>query len=59
MNDDYNAKCMDIVQDYIHYLNRDRLVKYCQTLATFYGMDDTEVINDVDALYIAEFGDLY
>lgn len=56
---EYNAVCVDIVEDYIEHLNRDRMMSQCQDLAETSGIDFTEVVDDVDLLYVNEYGDLY
>ena len=60
MNTDYyNAVCVEIVEDYIIYFNRDRMMSRCQDLANDCNVDYTEVLADVDLLYTNEYGDLY
>ena len=59
MNEYYNATCIEIVEDYVIHFNRDRMMSRCQDLANDCNVDVTEVVNDVDTLYIAEFGDTY
>ena len=56
---DYNTQCVNIVEDYILHLNRDIMMGKCQAVAETFSMDDTEVLNDVDSLFIEEYGDIY
>jgi hypothetical protein len=55
----YDSRVMNIVEHYSVYHNRDTLVELCTTLAEYYDRGVDEVINDVDLLYITEFGDTY
>lgn len=58
-NEDYNAEVDAIVEDYVLYLNTDRMLSRCVDLSEISDRTQEEVVADVDVLYCAEHGDLY
>lgn len=57
--EDYNVEVDLILQDYVIHLDRDRMMVMCQELSEECGLEDTEILEDVDLLYVEQYGDLY
>ena len=55
----YDSRLTEIVKDYSTYLNRERLWKMCLEMSEEFDVEPEEVLEDVDMLYVEEFGDLY
>ena len=55
----YDSCLMEIVKDYHKYHDQDRLWKMCMGVAEEFDDTVVDVLNDVDQLYVMEFGDEY